>query len=149
MKESEIDEGDVGDLEETQEELIVKADEGEMLPLEQTWTEPKDNKKKKQSFCFSNTFPSKVCSLLITEGQYAHDVPISQVDLPSSTYDYSKLHEPKQREHSDFFLTSSKPLFKATHLELTPFKEWPFDGPKQPKYLFPNDSMTIFQTHYI
>jgi len=146
MKEPEIDKDDEHDLEKTQEELIVKAYEGDMLPLEQTWTKPEEDTEK-QSFPSSNTFPSKLCSLLITEGNYAHDVAISQVDLPALTYDYSKLHKPKERKHSDFFLTSSKPPFKATHLKLTPFKEWPFNGPKQQEYPFPSDFMTIFQTH--
>jgi len=91
-------------------------------------------------------FPSKLCSLLITKGNCAHDVPLGQLDCPASTCDYSPLHKPREREHSNFFLTSSKPPFKATHLTLTPLKEWPFNGPNQLEYPFPNDSMTIFQT---
>ena len=68
VKESEIDKDDDGDLEETQEEIIVKADKDDMLLFEQTWTElePKEDAKK-QSFRSSNTFPSKLCSLIITE----------------------------------------------------------------------------------
>ena len=124
----------------------MKANEGDMLPLDLTWTEPKEDTKK-QRFRSSNTFPSKLCSLLITKGNCAHDIPVIQVDLPTSAYDYSKPHKRKERQHSQFFLTSSKPLFKATYLELTPFKEWPFNGPKQPEHPFPNESMMIFQTH--
>jgi len=100
----------------------------------------------KQSVHSSNTFSSKLCSLLVTKGNYAHDVPVSQVDVLALTYDYSKLHKPKEREHFDFFLTLSKPLFKAPHLELTPFEEWPFNGQKQLEYPFLNYSMKIFQT---
>ena len=99
MKESEIDKDDEGNLEETQEELIAKPDEGDMPPLEQTWVNQKKIQKK-HNFRSSNTFLSKLCLFLITEGNCAHDVPVSQVELPASTYDYSELHKPKKREHS-------------------------------------------------
>ena len=56
VKESEVDKDDEGDLEKTQEELIVKANEGDMLPLEQTWTEPKEDTKKNKDFTLVTYF---------------------------------------------------------------------------------------------
>jgi len=92
VKEHEIEEDNKGDLEETLEEIVVKADEGDMLFLEWTWNDPKEDKDE-QRFHSNSMFLSKLFSLIIPKGNHAHDVPLSKVNLPTPTYDYSELHK--------------------------------------------------------
>ena len=63
VKEHGIEEDNKGDLKETLEKIVVKADEGDMLLLERTRNSPKEDKAE-QSFRSSSTFSSKLCSLL-------------------------------------------------------------------------------------
>ena len=65
----------------------------------------------------------KVCSLIINEGNCANDVPLSRVNLPTSAYEFSELHEPqKGPEHSDFFRTFSEPLLRPHTMSINPLK---------------------------
>ena len=83
-------------------------------------------------------------------GSRANDVPLSKANLPTRVCDFSELHKPlEQPEHFHLILISSKPLSKATHLDLTSFKDWLFNDPRQPECLFLNFSITISQTHQI
>jgi len=83
-------------------------------------------------------------------GSRANDVPLSKANLPASMCELSELHKPlEEPEHFHLFLTSSKPLSKATYLDLTPFKEWLFNDPRQPECPLSNYSITISQTHQI
>ena len=79
---SEIDKDDEGDLEETQEELIVKADEGDILLLTRNLSNLKDveNKQRENIFHSRYTIQEKLCSLLIDEESCANIVSLGMVE---------------------------------------------------------------------
>jgi len=77
--------------------------------------------------------------LIIAEGNHANDVSLSKVNLLAFACDYSELHKPpKEPEHSDFFLSSSKSLLKAPNHEHEPIKEWILNVQEKPQSPFPN-----------
>ena len=101
----------------------MKADGGEILLLERTWNDPKEDKDERR-FPSSCTVQSKLCLLIIAEGNHANDVPLSKVNLLASGYDFSELHKPqKELEDSNFCLTFSEPLLKASYHKHKPFKD--------------------------
>ena len=82
MKVFEIDKDDEGDLKKTQEELIVKADEGDILLLRKNLSNlnEDENKQRENMFHSRYTIQEKFCSLIIDEESCAIIVSLGMVE---------------------------------------------------------------------